>query len=81
MKITLLNGVQYDRRAWTGGNGYYHAVTHKDFNWIRRWFFRDQIKDCGGLGLWAGAGTSALERARIFWKRASLDAMATLNLN
>ena len=73
--------LNYNRRAWTGGNGKYYRNMHPDFEWLRRWFFREQIKDCGGLDLWECAGTSALERARIFWNRASLDAMATLGLN
>ena len=71
----------YQRRAWTGGGADYRSCTHPDFQWMRRFFFREQIRECGGLDLWACAGTSALERARIFWKRASLDALATLDLN
>jgi hypothetical protein len=71
----------YPRRAWTGGNGNYHGCAHQDFKWLRRLFFREQVRECGRLDLWACAGTSALERARIFWNRASLDAFATLDLN
>lgn len=71
----------YRRKAWTGGNGKYEGCTHPDFEWLRRFFFREQVKDSGGLDFWACAGTTALERARIFWRRASLDAFATLNLN
>jgi hypothetical protein len=81
MKIKLLDGRTYNIRAWTGGNGNYKACQHPDFGWIRRWFFRQQVRECGGLDFWACAGTSALERARIFWNRASLDALATLDLN
>lgn len=79
--IKLLDGRTYARRAWTGGKSNYRAIRHRDFGWLRRWFFREQIRECGGLDLWACAGTSALQRARIFWNRASLDAMATLDLN
>jgi len=81
MKITLLNGRQYSIRAWTGGKSDYRACTHPDFGWLRRWFFREEVKRCGGLDFWQCAGTSALQRARIFWNRASLDALATLELN
>jgi hypothetical protein len=42
-------------------------------------FFREQVRECGGLDLWACAGTSALERARIFWNAASLDAWRTFS--
>ena len=81
MEFKLLDGKTYPRRALTGGNGNYKQCTHADFEWIRHFFFREQVRDCGGLDLWACAGTSALERARIFWNRASLDAFATLGLN
>lgn len=65
--------------AWTGGS----TPTKEDkaspkFQEIRSQFFRDEVNICGGLNLWACAGTSALERARIFWNRANLDAHATL---
>jgi hypothetical protein len=76
--MTLPN---FTRRAWTGGKSNYKECTHPDFQWLRRYFFREQLRECGGLDLWACAGTSSLERARIFWNRASLDALATLNLN
>lgn len=80
-KLRLLDGKEYQIRAWTGGKGNYTECTHPDFGWLRRWFFREQVKACGGLDFWECAGTSALQRARIFWNRASLDAFATLNLN
>lgn len=79
--ITLLDGKTYSIRAWTGGKSDYKACDHRDFGWLRRWLFRQQVRECGGLDQWACAGTSAIERARIFWNRASLDALATLNLN
>jgi len=78
MKIETRFG-SYARRAWTGGdtppdnefnrNPYYAALV--------RWFFREQVKDCLGLDYWACAGTTALQRARIFWNRARLDAWRT----
>lgn len=71
----------YTRKAWTGGKSNYKDCNHPDFGWLRRYFFREQVKDSGGLDFWACAGTSALERARIFWNRASLEALATLDLN
>jgi hypothetical protein len=79
--LTLLNGKTYQIRAWTGGRSNYRHCPHRDFNWLRRYFFRRQIADCIRLDFWACAGTSPLERARIFWNRASLDAFATLELN
>lgn len=48
-----------------------------EFRELRKAFFREQLSECGGLDLWACAGTTALERARIFWNRAHLDAWAT----
>ena len=68
-----------ERRAWTGG-----SVPTKEqkasplFRALRREFFRGTVAICGGLDLWACAGTSALERARIFWNQANLDAWATV---
>lgn len=73
--------LNYDRKAWTGGKSNYKGCKHKDFAWLRRWFFRESLQVCGGLDFWKCAGTSSMERARIFWNRASLDAFATLNLN
>ena len=67
------------RRAWTGGSSPTKADKQSPaFRALRREFFREQVADCGGLDLWACAGTSALERARIFWGRATYDAHATL---
>lgn len=79
--IRLGDGKTYRIKAWTGGKGNYRECTHPDFQWLRRWFFREQVKDSLGLDYWACAGTSALQQARIFWNRASLDALATLDLN
>lgn len=70
-------------RAWTGGKSDYRA--HRDnalFRATRRAIFRDDIISGGvPLDYWACSGTSALQKARIHWNRARLDAMATLNLN
>ncbi len=68
-----------NRVTWTGGD----APTKADkkgveFRSLRHDFFREYVGECGGLNLWACAGTSALERARIFWNRAGYDAYATL---
>lgn len=66
--------------AWTGGSlppQEFHKNS-TDFREIRSFCFRDQVKDCGGLDLWACAGTSGLDRARIFWNRATGTAWATL---
>lgn len=65
--------------AWTGG-----SVPSKEekrtpaFRELRSQLFRDEVGICGGLDLWACAGTTALERARIFWNNANLNAHATL---
>ena len=68
--------------AWTGGStpprGFWQV--NSAFRALTRFLYREQVKDCGGLGLWACAGTSSLERARIFWNRARLDAWATLRV-
>ena len=67
------------RHAWTGGG----APTDGDkkssrFKQLRRLFFREQLSMCGGLDLWVCAGTSSMERARIFWDQATLDAWSTI---
>jgi hypothetical protein len=54
------------------GIGYYV------FRKVRSEYFRGDLKACGGLDLWACAGTSPLARARIFWNAATLDAWRTL---
>lgn len=67
------------RRAWTGGTT--PDVEDKadlTYRALRSLFFRESLQDCGGLDLWKCAGTSCMERARIFWNRATLDAHATL---
>lgn len=71
-------------RAWTGGKAPSKTDWNKnrDLRIITRWFFRSQHAISGiPMDYWACAGTSCLERARILWNRAKLDAFATLNLN
>lgn len=73
----------YNRKAWTGGDTPKDDLLFSDAEYLGlvKFFFREQLKECGGLDLWACAGTSALDRARIFWNRAKLDAYATLKVN
>jgi len=84
--IGTRGGAIYQRVAWTGGGtpeseprlrkvDSSRGITFRE---LRREFFREQLRECGGLGLWKCAGTSSMERARIFWKRASADAYATM---
>jgi hypothetical protein len=77
--ITTKSGKTYNRRAWTGGDSAPRGFRCKEYRQLRSAYFREQIADCGGLDLWACAGTSPLERARIFWGRASCDAWRTVN--
>ncbi len=72
------NGKTYQRHGWTGGDVPPKGFREPEFMGLVRAYFRDQVAECGGLDLWACAGTSALERARIFWNRARLDAWRTL---
>jgi hypothetical protein len=71
------------RIAWTGGSTPTRETRRQDnhFRLLRKMFFLEQLADCGGLDLWVCAGTSVLERARIFWNRATLDAWATVRGN
>jgi hypothetical protein len=80
VQLNLGNSVhEFDRIAWTGGDTPTKETRVSVFyRQLRRIYFREQLRDCGGLNLWACAGTSALERARMFWKHASYDAHATL---
>ena len=82
MIIDTKSGKKYIRKAWTGGNipPKPFCKISPDFCEIRSFLFQDQVKDSGGLDLWSCAGTSALDRARIFWGRATLDAWATLHV-
>ena len=73
-----VGGRAFSRCAWTGGSTPPERFRSAEFVALRRWFFRESVSECGGLNLWECAGTSALDRARLFWNAASLDAWATL---
>lgn len=78
---TNQHGHTYRRHAWTGGDvPTATEKTYSDFRKLRRIFFREYLAECGGLALWKwsdGTGTGCMERARIFWKWANLDAWRT----
>lgn len=69
----------FERRAWTGGDGppqdfeFLTSTTHC----LYRFFLEEFIAECGGLGLWECAGTSANERLEMFKRWARCDAWAT----
>lgn len=68
-----------EKVAWTGGDvPPADAKNDSKFRAIRSYFFQGEVANCGGLDLWKCAGTSSMERARIFWKHASYDAWRTL---
>jgi len=72
-----INGMP--RRAWTGGDLPPNGIrTDKQYRDTVSAFFREALRDCGGLDLWTCAGTSVMDRARMFWNRAKLDAWATV---
>jgi hypothetical protein len=71
-------GQTFDRAAWTGGDTPPRRHRGRDYRAIRREYFREFVRDCGGLGLWACAGTTALGRARLFWNQARLNAWRTV---
>lgn len=77
------------RRAWTGGDspkkGFYFLPENAEYRKLVSKFFKEQLRECGGLDLWKfgrttdpNHGTTSMERARIFWNRAKLDAYATM---
>lgn len=68
----------YARYAWTGGDTPRNATLTPQFIALRSVFFREYVSECGGLDLWKCAGTSCMQRARIFWNWANLDAWSTL---
>ena len=74
-------GCLYSRFAWTGGDIPPKGLRFKPYRELVRAYFREQIAECGGLDLWTCAGTSCLDRSRIFWNRARLDAWRTLREN
>ena len=76
--VIQFDGKAYSRCAWTGGDTPPRRYAAAAYRAIRRAYFRESVGICGGLDLWACAGTSALDRARIFWRAARLDAWATL---
>ncbi len=68
----------FHRVAWTGGSvPGSEVIARQDFRAMRSVLFREFLLECGGLDLWVCAGTGALERARIFWNQATLDAWAS----
>lgn len=77
------DGMPYPRRAWTGGDTAPAGLRHQSamYRTLVSGFFRESLQECGGLDFWKCAGTSALERARIFWNRAKLDGWRTFSEN
>jgi len=73
-----VDGQTFDRVAWTGGDTPPRRHRGREYRAIRRAYFRESLADCGGLGLWACAGTTALDRARIFWRWAAADSWRTV---
>jgi len=72
-----------NRHAWTGGDTPPPGLRRGNakFRSLVSFFFQEQLVECGGLDFWKCAGTSSMERARIFWNRAMLDAWATVRVN
>ncbi len=69
----------FTRKAWTGGSTPPPEIkADVTFRALRREYFRESLRECGGLDLWKCAGTSSMERARIFWSHAAYDAWATM---
>ena len=71
------------RVAWTGGDAPPPGLRRANakFRAIVSYFFQEQLAECGGLDLWKCAGTTSMERARIFWRHALYDAWATVRAN
>ena len=81
MKFTIdIGGETLERVAWTGGSVPSEKVkrTNSRFRRLRQFYFREVVGMCGGLDLWVCTGNSPLDRARIFWNQANLDAWATI---
>lgn len=78
---TLPGGIA--RHAWTGGDVALAGFRRSNATYrsIVSFFFQEQLVECNGLDFWKGAGTSSMERARIFWGRAKADAWATYRAN
>jgi hypothetical protein len=71
------------RCAWTGGDPPPPGLRRANakFRAVVSYYFQEQLAECGGLDRWQCAGTTSMERARIFWNRAMLDAWATVRVN
>ena len=80
-KLHLIDGRIVDRHAWTGGDTPPKRFADARFCEIRRIYFRELVGLSGGLGFWECADTTALERARIFWNQATLNAWRTYRRN
>ena len=79
--IPLKDGRILERVEWTGGDAPPKNFKHSIFREVRSYLFKEQLRECGGLELWKCAGTSSLQRARIFWNRATLAAWRTCKRN
>jgi len=77
------DGHAYPRHAWTGGNTAPAGLNRQSamYRTLLSSFFREAMQECGSLDLWKCAGTSSMERARILWNRAKLDAWRTFAVN
>lgn len=81
--IITRHGDLFERIAWAGGTAPKAGISNNSifgeaYRDLRKAFFREYVKECGGLDLWSCAGTSALQKARTLRKHASYDAWATL---
>lgn len=83
LHIETKKGQVFNRNAWTGGDT--APKSERKMNQVFRElvtaFFQEYLRECGGLDLWKCAGTSAMERARMFWNWAKLDAWRTYKAN
>ncbi len=77
--IETRDGRSYPRWAWTGGDTPERGDRRVRplYRQLVSAFFRESLRECGGLDLWKCAGTGSLERARIFWNQARLDGWRT----
>lgn len=73
----IVNNKPFERFTWTGGDTPPKRFRDPDFLALRRFFWREQLAEAGPLDLWACAGTTPLERARMFWNSATLTAWRT----
>lgn len=72
-----------NRVAWTGGDiaPANERRTNSKYRAIVRALFRESLRECGGLDYWKAAGTTSMERARMFWNHAKLDGWRTFQGN